>query len=242
MRFSLPQPTAHLDVVAALGAMIICAAVVLDLGPFAKGPGGGGVAATLDEPRVTAELIDVNSLPPWQTYPPVSVRLTQSSFENQDFADLAAASPAPLVFSVEAGSRALQASKPKEGEGAVDGYGSIDPFGEAAFDRTNAEKPTIVGVWAPDADTCSASNFRGGVLPTVINAEGAWAGDTFCLFTKKKETETGWNVVARCSTPRERWTSQVRLTVSERRLTWTSKRGTQSYTRCPADVLMAQAR
>ena len=48
-----------------------------------------------------------------------------------------------------------------------------------------------------------------------------------------------WRVVAKCSNQREQWTSNVRLTVNHNRLTWTSKRGTQIYTRCAPDVLMA---
>jgi hypothetical protein len=62
------------------------------------------------------------------------------------------------------------------------------------------------------------------------------------MFTNKKQMETGWTVVAKCSNPRERWTSKLRLTVNDNRLTWTSKRGTQAYTRCAPDVLLAQAK
>jgi len=108
--------------------------------------------------------------------------------------------------------------------------------------HANAERPAIVGVWAPDTGACSARDFQDGVLPTVITNEGAWAGETFCMFTKRKETEKGWTVVAKCSGSRERWISKVRLTVTENRLTWASKRGTQAYTRCRPDILMAQAR
>src|SRR5262249_36985447 len=89
-------------------------------------------------------------------------------------------------------------------------------------DRGAADKSTVVGVGAPDAGTCSARVFKDGTLPTVINAEGAWAGETFCIFTKRTETDNGWRVVAKCSTPRESWTSLVRLTVHDNRLIWTS--------------------
>ena len=106
-------------------------------------------------------------------------------------------------------------------------------------DRQNAERAAIVGVWAPDAGTCSARDFRDGVLPTVITAEGAWAGETFCIFTKRTEMDKGWRAVAKCSTPRESWTAHVRLKVSDNRLIWTSERGTQAYSRCGPDVLMA---
>ena len=100
----------------------------------------------------------------------------------------------------------------------------------------------IQGVWAPDAGTCSARNFREGVLPAVINADGAWAGETFCLFKHKTEIDKGWRVVAECANPRERWKSNVRLILDVNRLTWTSKRGTQAYTRCGVEVRMAQTR
>ena len=103
------------------------------------------------------------------------------------------------------------------------------------------KKATIVGVWAPDAGTCSARNFRERVLPAVINTDGAWAGETFCLFKNKTQTETGWKVVAECSNPRERWTANVRLTVDGNRLTWTSKRGTQVI-RDARTCWMAEAR
>jgi len=107
--------------------------------------------------------------------------------------------------------------------------------------RTAQAQPTIVGVWAPDASPCAVRNFRDGFLPTIINTDGAWAGDTFCIFRNQKKTETGWGVIANCSNGRERWTAPVRLSVKGDRLTWTSKRGVQIYTRCTRDFLMAEA-
>jgi hypothetical protein len=79
--------------------------------------------------------------------------------------------------------------------------------------RTAPAQATIVGVWAPDASPCRARNFREGFLPTIINTDGAWAGDMFCIFRNQKKTETGWGVIANCSNSRERWTAQVRLFV-----------------------------
>ena len=107
--------------------------------------------------------------------------------------------------------------------------------------RTAPAQATIVGVWAPDASPCTVRNFRDGFLPTIINTDGAWAGDTFCIFRNQKKTETGWGVIANCSNGRERWTAPVRLSVKGDRLTWTSKRGVQIYTRCTRDFLMAEA-
>ncbi len=31
------------------------------------------------------------------------------------------------------------------------------------------------------------------------DGEGAWAGETFCTFKRKKHTAAGWDVVANCS-------------------------------------------
>jgi len=100
---------------------------------------------------------------------------------------------------------------------------------------------TIVGIWVPEAGACSVRNFRDGTLPTIINMDGAWAGETFCIFSNQKQTETGWKVLANCSNAREQWSTQVRLTLKGDRLKWTSKRGTQDYTRCAPDFQLAKA-
>ena len=153
-------------------------------------------------------------------------------------------------FVVEVGHAASQVATPKEAaaiqaEPSRQHLAAAVPAAEPPADHDNRDlikQATIVGVWAPDTGTCSARDFRAGVLPAVINAEGAWAGETFCVFKNKRETETGWRVIAKCSNQREHWTANVRLTVQDNRLTWTSKRGTQTYTRCAPDVLTAQAR
>ena len=99
---------------------------------------------------------------------------------------------------------------------------------------------TIVGIWAPDATSCSLQNFRDGLLPTVINLDGASAGDTFCGFKNQTQTETGWRVDALCSNKREQWTTRVHLIMKGDRLIWKSKRGSQAYTRCMNDLRMAE--
>jgi len=100
----------------------------------------------------------------------------------------------------------------------------------------------IVGIWAPDTSSCSVKGFREGSLPLVINTDGAWAGETFCVFKNHKQTKTDWRVVADCANSRENWTSNVRLSVKGNRLIWTSKRGTQAYRRCAPDIVTAEAR
>jgi hypothetical protein len=97
------------------------------------------------------------------------------------------------------------------------------------------------GVWAP-GNACSLRSFREGALPTIINPDGAWAGETFCFFKNQKHLESGWSVIANCSNAREQWTNLVHLTIKGDRLIWASKRGTQTYTRCAPNFLMAEAR
>jgi hypothetical protein len=93
--------------------------------------------------------------------------------------------------------------------------------------------PAIVGVWAPEKGSCSA---REGVLPAVINESGARAGATSCVFKERRSTERDFRTLASCKNGHEHWTSNVRLVVRGDRLVWTSKRGTQAYTRCKSNI------
>jgi hypothetical protein len=144
------------------------------------------------------------------------------------------------LFDDEFGRLELPPRKPKPGRD------SIQPK-QTGRDRASSEPvaqplASIAGIWAPDATTCSAQHFRDGTLPAVINADGAWAGDTFCTFKNHKQADAGWRVMASCSSPREHWTTEVHLTVKDNRLMWKSKRGTQAYARCGPDFRVAAAR
>jgi hypothetical protein len=99
---------------------------------------------------------------------------------------------------------------------------------------------SFVGLWGAGASACSARNQRGLIL-TVIDNEGARAGDTFCRFKRKRAVPGGWDVVASCASARERWTTNVKLRLEGERLVWTSRRGAQSYVRCSPGVMFAQA-
>ena len=99
---------------------------------------------------------------------------------------------------------------------------------------------SVAGVWAPDVGACSAQN-RKRLIPAVITPEGASAGDTFCAFRNKRQSDAGLEVIAKCSNAQRQWTTKVRLTVSGNRLTWTSQRGTQAYWRCEPNTRMASA-
>jgi len=215
--------TVHLYRLAAAGAMLTCAAVVLGLCSVAKAPVVTSAVFQSDEPTLSLIVADANG---------------SRVVAQPHVADW----PAPtmnVVDRAEALPEAIHALLQVPFAVADSAPAPVDPG--TALARTD-DAAAVVGVWAPDAGTCSARDFQEGLLPTVINSDGAWAGETFCLFTKRKETDNGWTVVAKCATPRERWTSNVRLSVSDNRLIWASKRGTQVYTRCRPDVLMAQAR
>src|SRR5215204_1659744 len=101
-------------------------------------------------------------------------------------------------------------------------------------------KPTYAGMWGADQSACSTRN-RKRLLPTMIDTDGARAGETFCRFKKKQETQSGWNMVANCSNGRERWVANVRLKIQGERLTWSSERGSQAYVRCEPGMIVAQA-
>jgi hypothetical protein len=265
MGSALVRRNAHLHGLATAGAMLICAAVVLNVGPFAKAPnisGLSGPAGDQAAPAIMEQPSGSGSIPWREVDARIPPDRSPSAVEPEDVSEPTRSSTQQSFVSI--GEIAALESQPArqedeggkaEGKPAQQDAVPAAPAAQPQPDHASSTQPqpdhaspdlmkrdTIVGVWAPDAGTCSARSFRDGVLPTVINTDGAWAGDTFCMFTKQKQTETGWMVVAKCSNPGGRWTSNVRLTVNENRLTWTSKRGTQAYTRCAPNVLMAQAR
>jgi len=117
-----------------------------------------------------------------------------------------------------------------------------DEATERALFGGGVELPeAFVGIWGVDATACSPRLNRKGFLPAVIDREGAWAGETFCTFERKKHTAEGWNVVASCSNTHDRWTANVRLIINGDQLTWTSERGSQNYLRCQSGMSMARA-
>jgi hypothetical protein len=235
----------YLDKVATAGALLICGAVVFNLVPLAgpATPSGGQPAFAVLEAdsrsaAVSQPAIVIARAPavrePETAAAPSNTSAQPSSVAQSDTAVQLPFPPAGPIVQAAFSNIAQEAAKAVELP-APSTQSQADPAESAASPRN-----MIVGVWVPDAGTCSAHQFRDGALPTVITSDGASAGDTFCIFTKQQETEEGLRVVAKCSSPRERWTSQVRLTVSEQRLTWSSKRGVQHYARCTPDLLMAK--
>jgi hypothetical protein len=109
------------------------------------------------------------------------------------------------------------------------------------FSAGTVPAASFVGIWGADASACSARLNRKGLLPAVIDDEGAFAGETSCAFKSRKHVAGAWQVVAACANARSRWTANVRLAVAGNRLTWSSQRGSQTYVRCERGPMMAAA-
>jgi hypothetical protein len=108
---------------------------------------------------------------------------------------------------------------------AAEGDEAHGPAGSAAAED-------FVGVWAVSEKACIPNVEREGFLPTIINAHGAWAGETTCAFKGGHRDGNTWMVPAVCSDGAKRWKSDVQLTVRGRRLTWKSQSGSRHYVRC----------
>ena len=103
---------------------------------------------------------------------------------------------------------------------------------KALFGDSPRNGDTFAGVWAPNLKACSPQTNQKGLLPAVINREGAWAGDVSCSFRNGRRDGDGWRFAATCSDARKRWGASVKLTVAGDVLTWSSERGSQKYVRC----------
>jgi len=105
-----------------------------------------------------------------------------------------------------------------------------------------ASEGPFAGVWAVDEKACSPQLDRGGLLPALISAQGAWAGETTCSFKSSKRVGNTWTFAAICSDARRRWKTNIRMSVAGNRLTWVSQRGSQTYVRCQTGLIEAHGR
>ena len=233
---SASRPTAPRDnklswSFAAAGAFVACFAFVVGVRP-----GDRPIAAEIINASKTADL-EITSTVTEFTHPQtvVPVKVVAVTGGGGRGADSLNSDAAPLL--------------PVAGEPF---HGSPDPTPSIELRRNvslaastdvvrpaEVKKTSFVGMWGGDSSACSSQNKR-RLIPTIIDQEGARAGETVCKFKKMNEVADGWNMVASCSNPRERWTSNVQLKLRDDRLTWTSKRGSQSYVRCSPGVMVAQ--
>ena len=93
---------------------------------------------------------------------------------------------------------------------------------------------SIAGKWAAHRAACSErSRNRTAHLPLTIDQRGARAGGASCSFRRTEQNGNRWSVAATCTSDTESWTANVRLVLAGNKLTWSSERGAQTYTRCP---------
>jgi hypothetical protein len=107
--------------------------------------------------------------------------------------------------------------------------------------RQAPAKVAYVGIWGANANVCSAKTPSVSNPLAIISDDGATAGDISCAFDNMKFDGSSWQTVAKCTDGREHWRSAVRLAVKNDRLTWTSRRGSESYQRCDRAVSVTTA-
>lgn len=107
--------------------------------------------------------------------------------------------------------------------------------------RQAPAKAAFVGIWGANASACSPKSQSLRNPRAMISEDGATAGEISCSFERMRFDGAGWQAVARCFNGRERWTSTVRLTVKNDRLTWTSQRGSETYQRCERAMTLTTA-
>jgi hypothetical protein len=90
---------------------------------------------------------------------------------------------------------------------------------------------SLAGKWAPHPAACSG-NKRSAFLPLTINERGARAGTSSCSFKRTAQDGNRWVVAATCTDAAVTWNANVRLVLAGSKLTWSSERGAQTYTRC----------
>jgi hypothetical protein len=210
----------------AIPALLTCYAIVFNIGPFARAPQQNTVAASSRQSIAAAPV----------ARPRVSF---DTLFAHpQSSTDVAGRSE----WIVQADDNVARTVPQPINPPAADGIVPPIPASDTGPSNAPMQQATIEGIWAPNASSCSLRDLRDGSLATIIDMEGARAGDTYCAFKKQRHTSTGWRVVAECSNSLERWTTDVSLTVKDDHLVWASRRGRQTYSRCAPDAVMTAAR
>jgi hypothetical protein len=117
----------------------------------------------------------------------------------------------------------------------ANGMGDSDTWDEATQERllsasdanaANISDINFIGGWGTDAAQCREA-------PLKITARRAEASGAICDFrSTQRERVNVWRLRAQCANNGERWTANIRFTLSGSKLVWSSERGTTSYVRC----------
>jgi hypothetical protein len=119
----------------------------------------------------------------------------------------------------------------------ANGMGDGDTWDEATQERllaasdasaANVSDMRFIGGWGVDAAQCREA-------PVKITARRAVVSGAACDFrSTQRDGLNAWRMRARCAGNGERWTANIRFTLSGSKLVWSSERGTTSYVRCPS--------
>jgi hypothetical protein len=119
----------------------------------------------------------------------------------------------------------------------ANGIGDGDTWDEATQERlltasdaraANISDIDFIGGWGTDAAQCREA-------PLKITARRAEVSGAACDFrSTQREGLNVWRLRAQCASSGERWTANIRFTLSGSKLVWSSERGTTSYVRCPS--------
>jgi hypothetical protein len=151
-------------------------------------------------------------------------------------AEIVAEAPAPDIGAMIAVATDLPGPVVIEHTSLVDRPLAADEKRLSAAPTTTSAVPppslrTLAGKWAPHPAACAGSK-RSAFLPLTINERGARAGTSSCSFKRTAQNGNRWVVSATCTDAAVTWNANVRLVLAGSKLTWSSERGAQTYTRC----------
>jgi hypothetical protein len=119
----------------------------------------------------------------------------------------------------------------------ANGMGDGDTWDEATQERlltasdasaANISDISFIGGWGVDAAQCREA-------PLKITARRAETSGAACDFRSTQRAGLNvWRLRAQCASNGERWTANIRFTLSGSKLVWSSERGTTGYVRCPS--------
>jgi peptidoglycan hydrolase-like protein with peptidoglycan-binding domain len=90
---------------------------------------------------------------------------------------------------------------------------------------------SYTGIWAGSAADCPTSTAVGD--PLQITNRRAAIGENVCNFDIPQRDGQGWRTKATCQRPgKAPWSSNVRITVVDNHLTWSSENGATTFVRC----------
>jgi hypothetical protein len=84
---------------------------------------------------------------------------------------------------------------------------------------------TFLGGWGDDAADCLSA-------PIQISEREAKGTSSVCKFATVRREESGWRIQAVCTAGGKSWSDNIRLSVSDGRLTWSTDTLTKVYIKC----------